>query len=118
VTDLADDLLKAAQATGDEQLTGDAWSLASDAAEARGDLAAAAEAVAQCRVIFERLAAADPDETGWQLRVAFAQLRIGDLALLRNDLEAAAPAIAEYLEISERLAALDPANTVWRQDLE
>jgi tetratricopeptide (TPR) repeat protein len=112
--DLADDLLKAAQATGDEQLTGDAWSLASDAAEARGDLAAAAEAVAQCRVIFERLAAADPASPARQRDLAAAHARVGDVARARGDFEAAEQAFGRFLAIAERLAAADPDETGWQ----
>jgi tetratricopeptide (TPR) repeat protein len=114
VTDLADDLLKAARATGDEQLTGDAWSLASDAAEARGDLDAAAEAVAQCQVIFERLAAADPASPARQRDLAAAHARVGDIAKGRGDFDAAEQAFRRFLAIAERMAATDPDETGWQ----
>jgi tetratricopeptide (TPR) repeat protein len=114
VTDLADDLLKAARATGDEQLTGDAWSLASDAAEARGDLAAAAEAVARCRIIFERLAAADPASPARQRDLAAAHARVGDVARARGDFATAEQAFGRFLAIAERMAATDPDETGWQ----
>ena len=84
-------------------------------AQARGDLAGAEQAFAQSLAIFERLAASDPANTGWQRELAVAHNRLGDVAQARGDLTAAEQAFAQDLAISERLAALDPTNTGWQR---
>ena len=66
--------------------------------------------IAQYLAIFERLAALDPANTGWQRELAVAYSRVGDVAQARGDLAAAEQAFAQYLAISERLAALDPGQ--------
>ena len=76
--DLANQLLPAAEATDDARLTGDAYSLVGDVAQARGDLAGAEQAFSQYLAIFQRLAALDPANTDWQQGLADAQSRIAD----------------------------------------
>ena len=115
--DLANQLLQAAEAIDDARLTGDAYSLVGDVAQARGDLAAAERAFTQDLTISERLAVLDPANTGWQRELAVAYSSVGDVAQDRGDLAAAEQAFTQSLAISERLAALDPANTGWQRGL-
>ena len=86
-------------------------------AQARGDLAGAEQAYTQYRAIFERLAAQDPANTGWQRGLAIAHDRVGGVAQARGDLAGAEQAYTQDLVISQRLAAQDPANTGWQQNL-
>ncbi len=115
--DLANQILQAAQAIDDARLTGDAYCLVGDVAQARGDLAAAERAFTQTLAISERLAALDPTNTGWQRELAVAHSRVGDVAQARGDLAAAERAFTKALAISERLATLDPTNTDWQRNL-
>ncbi|HET8682230.1 MAG TPA: hypothetical protein VFM54_10190 [Micromonosporaceae bacterium] len=78
--DLANQLLQAAEANDDARLTGDAYSLVGDVAQARGDLAAAGQAFTQALAISERLAQLDPTNTGWQRDLAAAHSKVGDAA--------------------------------------
>ena len=115
--DLPTQLLQEAEATGDARLIGDAYALAGEVAQARGDLAAAEQAYGQDLAISERMAAMDPANTGWQRDLAGAYSRVGDVAQARGDLAAAEQAYRQELAISEKLAALEPDNTGWPRDL-
>ena len=117
VSDLATQLLQMAETIEDDLLIGDAYSLVGEAAQARGDLAAAEQSYTQTLAIFKRLAALDPTNTSWQRSLAIAHSRVGDLAQDRGDLAAAEQSYTQTLAISERLAALDPTNTSWQRDL-
>jgi tetratricopeptide (TPR) repeat protein len=117
VSDLATQLLQMAETIEDDLLIGDAYSLVGEAAQARGDLAAAEQSYTQTLAIFKRLAALDPTNTSWQRSLAVAHSRVGDLAQARGDLAAAEQSYTQTLAISERLAALDPTNTSWQRDL-
>ncbi len=77
---LANELLQAAEAIDDARLTGDAYSLAGEVAEARGDLAGAEQAYSQYLAISERLAGLDPANTGWQQDLAAVRSRVIDVA--------------------------------------
>jgi hypothetical protein len=68
--------------------------------------------------IAERLAAADPANTGWQRDLSVSHNRLGDLAAAAGDTAAARAAYQASLAIAERLAATDPANTQWKEDVE
>jgi len=70
VSDLATQLLQMAETIEDDLLIRDACSLVGDAAQARGDLAAAEQAFARDLAISERLAALDPANTSWPSRTA------------------------------------------------
>ena len=115
--DLANQLLQAAEAIDDAPLTGDAYSLVGDVAQARGDLAGAERAFSQFLAIFERLAGLDPANASWQRDLAAAYSRVGDVAQERGDLAGAERAFSQSLAIFERLAGLDPANAGWQRDL-
>ncbi len=65
----------------------------------------------------ERLAAADPANTGWQRDLSVSHEKLGDVAAAAGDLTAARTAYQASLDIAERLAAANPANTGWQRDL-
>ena len=65
----------------------------------------------------DRLAAADPDNTGWQRDLSVSLNKIGDVETARGDLAAALRSYRQSFEIFERLAAADPDNTGWQRDL-
>ena len=115
--DLASQLLKAAEATGDAGLIGDSYALIGDVARARGDLTGAEQGYTQYLAIAERVAALEPADINWQQRLAVAHSRIGDLAQLRGDLAGADQAYSQSLAITERQAARDPTNTGWQREL-
>jgi tetratricopeptide (TPR) repeat protein len=78
------------------------------------------EALAEYRrslAIADKLAAADPGNTGWQRDLSVSHNKIGDLLMTAGRRE---EALAEYrmgLEIAEKLVAADPGNTGWQADL-
>jgi tetratricopeptide (TPR) repeat protein len=115
--ELASQLLQAAEAIGDVRLSGDAYSLVGDVAQARGDLAGAEQAYSQDLAISKRLVALDPDNTSWQQDLAGVYSRVGGVAQARGDLAGAERAFGQALAVSERLAALDPDNTGWQRNL-
>ena len=84
---------------------------------ARGDLAAAEQAFGQDLAIFERLAALDPANTGWQRDLAVAYSRVGDVAQARGDLAAAEQAFPSTWPSSSGWPRWIPANTGWQRDL-
>ena len=67
--------------------------------------------------IFERLAAADPDNAGWQNDLSVSQERIGDVLSAQGNLPEALESYWASLAIVGRLAAVDPGNARWRLDL-
>ena len=67
--------------------------------------------------IFERLAAGDRSNSGWQRDLSVSHVKIGDLRVARGDLGGALSAYEAGHAIAERLAAGDPSNTQWQRDL-
>ena len=67
--------------------------------------------------IADRLAAADPANTGWQRDLSVSHDKLGDVAAAAGDLAAARDPYQAALDIADRLAAADPANTGWQRDL-
>jgi tetratricopeptide (TPR) repeat protein len=67
--------------------------------------------------ISERLAAQDPDNTGWQSDLSVSYNRIGGILESQGDLAAALVQFRKDLEIRERLAARYPDNAGWQSDL-
>jgi hypothetical protein len=65
----------------------------------------------------ERLAAADPTNTGWQRDLSVSRDNLGDVAAAAGDQAGAAEHYRAGLAIRERLAAADPTNTGWQRDL-
>ena len=88
-----------------------------DVAVAAGDLAAARAAYQASLDIRQRLAAADPANTGWQRDLSISHEQLGNVAVAAGDLAAARAAYQASLDIAVRLAAADPANTGWQRDL-
>ena len=67
--------------------------------------------------IAERLAAADPANTGWLRDLSVSHTRLGNLHMARGEGDAALERFRAGLAIRERLAATDPANTGWLRGL-
>jgi tetratricopeptide (TPR) repeat protein len=65
--------------------------------------------------IFERLAKADPSNTGWQRDLAVAQEKIAYIQQAQGDLVTALTSHQASHDIFERLAKADPSNTRWGQ---
>ncbi|WP_089725702.1 tetratricopeptide repeat protein [Candidatus Thiosymbion oneisti] len=82
-----------------------------------GDLAAAGRLYAEGVQILERLAAADPSNTGWQRDLSVSLNKIGDIKSKQGDLTGALSAYQESKAIREHLAAADPSNAQWQYDL-
>ena len=73
-----------------------------DLAPAAGDLAAARTAYQAGLAIAERLAAADPANTGWQRDLSVGHNKVGDLAVASGDLPAARTAYEAALAIRRK----------------
>src|SRR5258706_9460279 len=72
----------------------------------------------RCRpAIFERLAASDRSNTGWQRDLSVSYDRIGDVLVAQGKLDEALKSYRDSLAIHERLAASDRSNTGWQRDL-
>jgi tetratricopeptide (TPR) repeat protein len=67
--------------------------------------------------IFERLAAADPSNAGWQSDLSVSHDRIGDVLFEQADIARALDSYQTSLAIRERLAAADPGNAGWQHDV-
>ena len=91
--------------------------LSGSAAEAYGDLEEAGTAYRASLAIFERLAAADPSNAGWQRELSVSQDRVGNVLSAQGGLDDALSAYRAGLAIRERLAAADPSNAGWQRDL-
>jgi hypothetical protein len=77
-----------------------------DVAVAAGDLAGAGEHYRAAQVIAERLAAADPTNTGWQRDLSISRNKLGDDEALTLDREA----LAIYLRRQPERFAADVEN--------
>ena len=84
---------------------------------AQGKLDAARKAYEQGLAISERLAKADPSNSGWQRDLSVSYDRLGDVETAAGKLDAARQAYEQGLAISERLAKADPSNSGWQRDL-
>jgi tetratricopeptide (TPR) repeat protein len=67
--------------------------------------------------IRERLAAADPQNAGWQRDLSVSHNKIGDVLRAQGNLAQALDAFKASRAIAERLAAADPQNAEWQRDL-
>jgi len=83
---------------------------------AQGRLDEALSAYRACLSIFERLAASDGSNAGWQRDVAVTCLRIGAISEQMRDAADAGGWYAKAEPIIRRLTALDPTNAQWRSD--
>ncbi|MDR3202592.1 MAG: tetratricopeptide repeat protein, partial [Bifidobacteriaceae bacterium] len=86
---------------------------AGDLDMAAGNLTDASDRFSAALDIAERLAGADPRNTGWQRDLSVSHERLGDVAVAVGDLAGARTHFAASLDIRERLAGADPRNTGW-----
>ena len=84
---------------------------------AQGKVDAARKAYEQSLAIRERLAKADPANSGWQRDLSVSYSKLGDVEVAAGKLDAARKAYEQSLAIAERLAKADPANSGWQRDL-
>jgi tetratricopeptide (TPR) repeat protein len=66
--------------------------------------------------MFKELAAADPDNAGWQRDLAVSHIRFGDVLTAQGNLSGALAAFQASHAIAERLAAADPSNAASQDD--
>jgi hypothetical protein len=67
--------------------------------------------------IFERLAAADPSNAGWQRDLFASYAKLGSVEERRQSRQHAATNYSAAEEIIRRLAPSDLSNVQWQQDL-
>jgi tetratricopeptide (TPR) repeat protein len=91
--------------------------LLGDVLQTKGRLDDARAAYGEFLAIFQRLAAADPSNAGWQRELAVAYSKVGDIHQTQGRLDDARAAYGEYLAISQRLAAADPSNAGCQREL-
>ena len=65
----------------------------------------------------ERLAEADPGNSGWQRDLSVSHNKLGDVQVAQGNLAAALTSFQASLAICERLAEADPGNSGWQRDL-
>ena len=92
-------------------------SLAGDALQTSGNLAAAFTDYQASFEIRDRLAKADPGNAGWQRDLSVSQDNVGDVLVEQGNLPAALTSYQTSLGIRERLAKADPGNAGWQRDL-
>jgi tetratricopeptide (TPR) repeat protein len=83
----------------------------------RGSLIQACEAFEQALEMGQRLAAREPEHTGWQRDVSVSLNMLGDVLSAQGNLEGARSAFEQSLEIQQRLAAREPEHTGWQRDV-
>jgi tetratricopeptide (TPR) repeat protein len=83
----------------------------------RLDLATAHTLATATLNTYQRLAAADPANTGWQRDLAVSLNTVGEVLAAQGDTTAALGHYTAGLHIFERLAAADPTHTGWQRDL-
>jgi tetratricopeptide (TPR) repeat protein len=94
-----------------------AWTERGDVQQDQGDLAAALSSYRASLAIFERLAAADAGNAGWQRDLSVSHNKIGDVQRDQGDLAAALSSYLASLAIRDRLLAADPGNAGCQRDL-
>ena len=83
----------------------------------RGDLATAMQEYREAASVADRLAKADPSNTGWQRALSVSYEKIGNVLVEQGDLTAALTSFRDSLAIRDRLAKADPGNAGWQHDL-
>jgi len=83
----------------------------------QGNLKAATAAFEESLALATALAARDPANADWQLRLATAHFYVGDARRRQNDLDGAMRELTAYRDIAERLVARDSANMTWALEL-
>ena len=84
---------------------------------AQGKLPEALKSYRDSLAIAERLAEADPSNTGWQRDLSVSYDKVGDVLVAQGNLPEALKSYRDSLAISERLAKADPSNAGWQRDL-
>jgi len=88
-----------------------------DAAFQRGDLKKALEIYSQAFAVFKELAAADPNNSEWQLDLAMYYLRMGEYYLKTKDKANALANFEQALPFFETLSENSPENVKRKRDL-
>ncbi|MDP8256308.1 MAG: tetratricopeptide repeat protein [Candidatus Alcyoniella australis] len=88
-----------------------------DALAITGNLVPRLRLLISTRDAGERLATADPSNTGWQRDLSVSHNKLGDVLRAQGDLAGALREYRAALEISERLATADPSNAKRQRDL-
>lgn len=85
--------------------------------ETKGDITKQEESARKSLAIFERLAAADPDQPGPLYSVLLASLTVGDALAARGELKAALASYQHGGALAERLVKMDPNNVLAQRAL-
>jgi tetratricopeptide (TPR) repeat protein len=112
-----DAAIKAAPLATDDREQSIAYDERADVLVAQGDLGKAIDAYNASMAIRERLADADPTNTGLQRDLSVSHNKIGDVLRAQGDLAKAIDAYNASMAIRERLADADPTNTGLQRDL-
>lgn len=88
-----------------------------DVRRSQGDLPGALAAYQKALAIVQRLAAADPENTGGQRDLSVSHIKVGDVLGAQGNLLGALAAYREALAIAQGLATADPTNTGRQRDL-
>jgi tetratricopeptide (TPR) repeat protein len=83
----------------------------------RGGLAETLKSYRNGLAIAQRLAKADPADTGWQDDLSVSYAKIGDVSRAQGDLGEALKSYRDSLAILERLVNTHPGNTQWQRGL-
>lgn len=84
---------------------------------AKGQLAEALVAYEECRLVFERLNEADPNETDYQRDLASSYSRISSIHTAQGQTAKALQALRDCQVLSRQLVERDSDNSRWQRDL-
>jgi tetratricopeptide (TPR) repeat protein/tRNA A-37 threonylcarbamoyl transferase component Bud32 len=85
--------------------------------QAQGDLKGAIESFRESLALAEGLAARDPSNVDWQLRLANAHFYLADALRFEGGLDEAMQHLQAYRSIAQRLVDRDPTNREWQLEL-
>jgi hypothetical protein len=97
--------------------TGRAHSLLGDVLQAKGRLEDALAAYREYLAIFQRLAATDPSNVGWQRDLALAHNKLGQAFQDIGDEKNAQSSYRSAVEAMEWAIAMSPGTVMWKQEL-
>jgi tetratricopeptide (TPR) repeat protein len=92
-------------------------SVLGDVLRAQGNLEGARRSFEQALELRQRLAAREPEHTGWQRDVSVSLERLGDVLLEQGNREGARRSFEQALELRQRLAAREPEHTGWQRNV-
>jgi tetratricopeptide (TPR) repeat protein len=84
---------------------------------AQGNLPEALKSYRDSLAIVDRLAKADPGNTGWQRDLSVSYEKVGNVLVAQGNLPEALKSYRDSLAIVDRLAKVDPGNAGWQRDL-